>query len=192
TELLNIDPHFNGANFWRLKVGQSLGGDDFLDGKFVLHTEDETKFITSRVMGHLALKEFCDGARLLFQVAMVPSRIVFFDSEEAYREESGDCDTILGVLFAYGMYSRLIAVEDEDCPQPDILTMRVLARVTSCEPRQMQLDGESFGGFYHLTLETQLGPLDVASRIKCEPNDIALVTGAMSAKVINDKDITYD
>lgn len=188
TTLLNIDPHFNGNHIWKLKVGQPLVGDDFLDAKTVLYTEDEKQFITARVMGVAALPEFCEGKSYHFQVAMIPHTIEFFENEDEYRALSGDQETIVGVLFPYGMYANLMvnAIEEEkETPRSEILLTRMLCHIRSCERRQMELEGDRFGGFYHLVAETPFGPLDIASAKDCEPGELALVTGCLSAKVLN-------
>lgn len=188
TTLLNIDPHFNGDNIWKLKVGQALGGDDFLDAKYVLYTADEKQFITARVMGILALPEFQEGKSYHFQVAMIPHSIEFFENEDEYRERSGDQETIPGVLFPYGMYANLMVSaieEDGENARQEILLTRILCHIRSCERRQMELEGDRFGGFYHLVAETPFGPLDIASAKGCEPGELALITGCLSAKVLN-------
>ena len=192
TTLLNIDPHFNGNHIWKLKVGQPLMGDDFLDAKYVLYTEDEKQFITARVMGVGALHDFQEDHLYHFQVAMIPHAIEFFQNEDEYREMTGDQETIPGVLFPYGMYSSMMvnAIDEEDSvARTEILLTRVLCHIRSCERRQMELDGERFGGFYHLVAETPFGPLDIASSQGCESGEMALVTGCLSAKVMNSKRI---
>ena len=187
TTLLNIDAHINGANIWKLKVGQFLGADDFLDAKYVLYTADEKQFITARVMGVHALSEFSEGKSYPFQVGMIPHAIEFFEHEDAYRDATGDMETIPGVLFPYGMYSNLMvsAIEEDGAPaRSEILLTRALLHIESCEHRQIELEGRRFGGFYHLTAATQFGPLDIASATGCEPGSFALITGCMSAKVL--------
>lgn len=186
TTLLNIDPHYNGNNIWKLKVGQAFSRDDFLDGKFVLYTEDEKQFIIARVMGVSVLKDFMEGEVYHFQMAMIPHVIAFFENEDAYREEMGDRETILGVLFPQGMVSNMVvnAIDDEESQRTEILMTRLLCEIKSCEHQQMQLDGRRFGGFYHLVADTQFGPIDIASSKPCEVGEIALVSGCLSAKVI--------
>ena len=192
TTLLNLDPHYNGNNIWKLKVGQAYAGDDFLDAKCVLYTDDEKQFITARIMGYFALKEFDADKIHHFQVAMIPHSIEFFENEDEYREITGDNQTITGMVFPYGMYQSMVALDDEDDRKSELLMTRLLCRITSCERRTMQLDGEEFGGFYHLTAETAFGPLDIASSRGCEAGEIAMVIGVMSAKVIDEKTFTED
>lgn len=190
TTLLNIDPHFNGDNIWKLKVGQPLGGDDFLDAKYVLYTDDEKQFITARVMGAAVLPEFSEDKTYHFQPAFIPHSIEFFESEEDYRETVGDRETIAGVLFPYGMYANMMALEDEETPRrSEILLTRALLKIKSCDRREMELDGERFGGFYHLIAETPFGPLDIPSQRPCAEDSFAIVTGVISVKVINEKSL---
>ncbi|MBR5478883.1 MAG: hypothetical protein IKU84_01745 [Clostridia bacterium] len=187
TTLLNIDPHYNGQNIWKLKVGQGLQGDDFLDAKCVLYTEDEKQFLTSRIMGLFALNEFDFDKLYHFQIAMIPHTIEFFENEDEYREISGDEKTITGVLLPVGMYSNMVTVEDDEKSREEVLMTRLFCKIISCERRVMELDGEKFGGFYHLVAETQFGPLDIASSRGCEAGEFALVRGCLSAKVIDAK-----
>lgn len=187
TTLLNIDPHLNGHNIWKLKVGQGLQGDDFLDAKCVLYTDDEKQFITARIMGFYALNEFEMDKLYHFQVAMIPHKIEFFENEDEYREISGDNQTITGMLFPYGMYSSMLAVDDEENHREEVLMTRLFCKIASCERKVMELDGEQFGGFYHLIAETPFGPLDIASSRGCEAGEYAYVIGCLSAKVIDPK-----
>ena len=193
TTFLNIDPHYNGNNIWKLKVGQAYQGDDFLDAKCVLYTDDEKQFITARIMGAYALNEFCEDKLYHFQVAMIPHKITFFENEDEYRELTNDNQTIVGTLFPYGMYANMLAVEDEENRhENEVLLTRLLCKITSCERRVMQLDDEQFGGFYHLVAETSLGPLDIASSEGCEVGELAMVMGCISAKVIDEKTLSSD
>ncbi len=193
TTLLNIDPHFNGNNIWKLKLGQAYAGDDFLDAKCVLYTEDEKQFITSRIMGVFALSSFEADKLYHFQVALIPQTIEFFENEDEYREITGDSQTIPGVIFPYGMYSSMVAVEDDEKDRSgEFLLTRLLCKISACERREMELDGNKFGGFYHLTAETMLGPLDIASSRGCEVGEYAMIIGCMSAKVIDEKTFEED
>ena len=198
TTLLNIDPHYSGKNLWKLKVGQALTGeyDDALDGKYVLYTEDEKVFVTARTMGVRALKEFHEGGVYYFQMSMIPHAVRLFESEDAYRAYYNDSETVPGVLFPRGMYSRMVqnAVEGEKTVREDILLTRLVAKIKSFQRREIRAEGEVLGRFCHMELETQLGPLDVpVSLQKAEGFSLeaaedsgayALVVGMLSGKVV--------
>ena len=168
SHLLNIDPHFHGDTVWRLHVQEELKErDDFLDGKFVLSSGDGKQFFPARIMGLQALREFHVGGDYHFMLAMIPHGVRLFPDEEAYRSYYKDERTVMGSFFPRGLYAKRLAAENGR--REDVLLTRLVGRVLSGEPRQIQAAGnERLGWFWHLRVETLMGPIDmpVAARME--------------------------
>lgn len=195
-ELLNIDPHFNGATAWKLEFAQEFLAerDDMLDCKAMLKETDSDKFICARVMGAQAIADFATGSEYEFQVSMIPHSIAFFKNEVEMRKALNDDTTALGAIAPVGMYARLLAGENEDTMQTDILMTRIAAEIVCGDVRFMIADKTPVGEFLHLVLDTQMGQLDMAvsqnqyetkmlTRL-CEGGMVAVVNGIISAKLI--------
>ncbi|MBQ3054489.1 MAG: hypothetical protein IJC88_00100 [Oscillospiraceae bacterium] len=158
---LNIDPHFHGDTVWNLVVGRKLDGeqDDALDAKYLLHTEDETQFITARLQGEQAIRELEEGKTYPFQIALMPHIVRFYEHEDAYRAATGDELTVLGTAFPRGMYSRLVV--SEESVMEEILVTQLVGRIISADQRTIERSGDKISSFTHLVVETQFGPVDV-------------------------------
>ncbi len=194
--LLNIDPHFNGATAWKLEFAQEFLAerDDMLDCKAMLKESDSDKFICARVMGAQAIADFSVGSEYEFQVSLIPHSVAFFENEIEMRKQLSDDTTALGALAPVGMYARLLAGENDDMMQTDILTMRVAAEIVTGDVRFMIADKTPVGEFLHLVLDTHMGQLDMAVSQNhyetkmlprlCEGGMVAVVNGIISAKLI--------
>ncbi len=184
---LNIDPHFHGDTVWNLVLGRELSEekDDALDGKFLLHTEDESKFITARIQGSDVIKEREEGKLYPFQIALMPHTVRFYENEDAYRAATGDELSILGMCTPRGMYSRLIV--SEDSRPEEILLTTLVGRIRSMDLRTIERNGDKISSFMHFVVETQFGTVDVpVANSACEKYDmesagVMAVTGTFSA-----------
>lgn len=160
-DFLNIDPHFRGNTVWNLVLGRELEDekDDELDAKYVLYTEDESRFITARLQGAQAIKQMEEGKVYPFQIALMPHIVRFYEHEDAYRTATGDEVSVLGVCMPRGMYSRMIVSETS---QPEeILITQLVGRIRSVDMRTIERSGDKISSFTHLVVDTQFGPLDI-------------------------------
>ena len=158
---LNIDPHFHGDSVWNLVVGRALDEekDDALDAKYLLHTEDESQFLTARIQGAQALKDLEEGKIYPFQIALMPHFVRFYEHEDAYRAATGDELTVLGTAFPRGMYSRLVMSEESSAEE--VLVTQLVGRIVSADQRTIERSGDKISSFTHLVVETQFGTVDV-------------------------------
>lgn len=166
TQLLNIDPHYQGLSPLRLRVREELEGegDDFLDGKYLLETLDGSQFFAVRIMGVKALRDFKVGGEYDFQLTMIPHGIKFFESENAYRTYYNDEKTVLGALFPRGVYSRRLG--GDGLKREEILMTGYVGEVGYAELKHVHAasGGEQrLGNFWHLRCETLAGYIDIPS-----------------------------
>ena len=192
--LLNIDPHFNGSTVWELELSRELSAerDDMLDFKALLKKPDSDIPLCARVMGALAIPDFSPNREYSFQVSMIPHSIAFFSNELEMRKALSDETTALGAIAPVGMYSRMLS--GDGMPDTDILISRIAAEITDGDVRFMIADDTPIGEFLHLTIDTAVGPLDVAVSQNyyetkdlpklCSGGAIAVINGIISAKLI--------
>ncbi|MBE6911507.1 MAG: hypothetical protein E7473_03180 [Ruminococcaceae bacterium] len=195
-ELLNIDPHFNGSTVWKLEFSKEFLAerDDMLDCKAMLKETDSDKFVCARVMGSQAIAGFAPGSEYEFQVSLIPHSIGFFENEIEMRKALHDDTTALGAIAPVGMYARMLAGENEDAMQTDILMTRIAAEILTGDVRFMIADKTPVGEFLHLVLDTHMGQLDISVSQNhyetkmlprlCEGGMVAVVNGIISAKLI--------
>lgn len=184
---LNIDPHFHGDCVWNLVLGRELSEekDDALDAKYVLHTEDESRFITARLQGAQVIRELEEGKTYPFQIALMPHTVRFYENEDAYRAATGDELSILGMCIPRGMYSHLV-MSEESRPE-EILLTSLVGRIRSSDLRTIERGGDKISSFMHYTVETQFGLIDVpvansvCEGVAMEDGGVMAIVGTFSA-----------
>ncbi len=195
-ELLNIDPHFNGRTVWHLEYIRDFSAerDDMLDCKAMLKKPDSDSVFCARIMGAAAIPDFSADREYDFQVSLIPHQIQFFDNELEMRKATNDDSTALGIIAPVGMYTRMLAGDELNPMQTDILLSRIAAEINTGDVRFMIADKTPVGEFLHIELNTQFGPLDVAVSQNyyetkmlprlAEGGAVAVVSGIISAKLV--------